>query len=580
MSDLWTSISKNHSKYLAGIDSGSIDTILLNTKFDISAKSRPVEPATFEVSIDTVNLVNESLRTLKFGGLLFVYGLPHELPYIGEFITNNNFEDTTGIFKYWITLEIDDVEAGETLEPRSMGLLMFLKSKSASRTPSPFHLNTSKVRTSHNFCSACGQNVKDWGGKKHLMNPNGTALSDVWKDFKKVKLSNHIVPDFILERVYELTSKPDFKFLNVLQTETSVIKVNKPNVIEYPHINATSQKLDSIKVNTVYNQDCVSFLDNVAKLHPDGFFDLVFADPPYNLQKNYSTYSDSSPDKEYLDWCEEWLAGMAKTLRKGGSLFILNLPKWSMHHSAFLNRFLEFRHWITWDALSDPRGKIMPAHYSLLYFTKSGAPPIFNYNLSDETAEQVQSPDSLTYCLRASCVKTRKKVGDDKKEELSDVWFDIHRIKHKRDRDAHPCQLPTRLLERIIKLTTNKDGVVFDPFSGAGTTATTALMLGRNFVTTEIDPNYVQISNNNISSLMTNIDLFGAPIITRASVPKGKHNASKKEVEIYLQSLAIKLGKEPSETDISTDNPIILEKIDSLYPSRLSAIKRCRVVLR
>lgn len=580
MNDLWRTINNNQSENLAGIDSQSINTVLLNTKFDIAAKLQPVELAAFELSADTANLINESLRILKFGGLFFVYGLPQELPYIGEFLTNNGFQDLTAIFKYWITLEIDDVDAVETLAPRSMGLLMFLKSKTNSKTPSPFILNTSKTRTPHNYCSACGQNTKDWGGKKHLMNPVGTALSDVWRDFKKVNLTNHIIPDFVLERIYELTATDDFKFLYIQQTEKSIVKINKSNAIEYPSVNANGHKLDSIEVNKVYNQDCVSFLDNVSKLHPDGFFDLVFADPPYNLQKDYSTYKDSSPDKVYLDWCEAWLAGMAKTLKAGGSLFILNLPKWSMHHSAFLNRFLEFRHWVTWDALSDPRGKIMPAHYSLLYFTKKGAPPIFNYGSSDETVEQVQSPDSPIYCLRASCVKTRKKLGDDKKEKLSDVWFDIHRIKHKRDRDAHPCQLPTRLLERIIKLTTIKGGIVFDPFSGAGTTAMASLMLGRQFVTTEIDPDYVQISNNNVESIMKNIDLFGEPIIKRASVRKIKHDTTKKEVELYLQGLALKLGKEPSETDISTDNPNILEKIDLLYPSRLSAIKQCRVVLR
>ena len=57
---------------------------------------------------------------------------------------------------------------------------------------------------------------------------------------------------------------------------------------------------------------------------------------------------------------------------------------------------------------------------------------------------------------------------------LSDVWADIHRIRHNTRRDAHPCQLPEPLLERLILMTTDEGDVILDPFMGAGTTALTS----------------------------------------------------------------------------------------------------------
>jgi site-specific DNA-methyltransferase (adenine-specific) len=82
---------------------------------------------------------------------------------------------------------------------------------------------------------------------------------------------------------------------------------------------------------------------------------------------------------------------------------------------------------------------------------------------------------------------------------LSDVWTDIHRIKHNKYRDNHPCQLPVHLLERIILMSSDKDDTVLDPFSGTGTTALAAKRLGRNYIGFELDNEYVRISENKLS---------------------------------------------------------------------------------
>ena len=221
-----------------------------------------------------------------------------------------------------------------------------------------------------------------------------------------------------------------------------------------------------------------------------------------------------------------------------------------------LNQHLDFQRWIAWDALSDPRGKLMPAHYALLWYTKPGAPPVVN------DLPEIDAPD---YCLRAGCIQKRKAAGDDRQVPLTDIWWDIHRIRHKRDRDHHPCQLPEKLLERIIRLTTEPGHVVFDPFGGTGTTGLVAKRLGRHFVLTELDPTYVKIARARL-----------AHDTPRKSVARPRPTASKRAIELQLQALARKLGRVPEEDEIPAET---LRQIDERYPYRSAALKRCRVAL-
>lgn len=230
-------------------------------------------------------------------------------------------------------------------------------------------------------------------------------------------------------------------------------------------------------LNKVYIGDCL----RIMKEFDSECVDVAFADPPYNLQKGYSHYKDDKADKEYLKWCNQWLGEMTRLIKKTGSLYVLNLPKWAVHHAVFLDKKLYRRNWITWDALSTPLGKLMPAHYSLLYYTKDENNFIFNKQKTNNT---------YCSCYREKCIASRRNI---KEEPLSDVWFDIHRIRHRKRRDAHPCQLPLKLLERIILTSSNPDGIIFDPFMGVGTTALVAKLLHRNYTGCEIDSKYQRI---------------------------------------------------------------------------------------
>jgi site-specific DNA-methyltransferase (adenine-specific) len=241
-------------------------------------------------------------------------------------------------------------------------------------------------------------------------------------------------------------------------------------------------------LNKIYQGDCLVAMDWLYREF-GAFVDLAFADPPYNLEKSYKGYDDDLKDREYLEWCNEWLLAYTKLLKPNGSLFVLNLPKWSNYHAVFLNQHLYFQNWIVWDALSDPRGLVMPAHYSLLHYSKH--PTEFTLNPQEKIEPAVR-------CLRPKCIKSRSSSLH--RENLTNIWHDVHRIKHKKDRDAHPCQLPEKLLERIIKLASNPEDVVFDAFMGTGTSAVVAKKLERNYLGIENNANYIEIASKRLQN--------------------------------------------------------------------------------
>lgn len=305
----------------------------------------------------------------------------------------------------------------------------------------------------------------------------------------------------------------------------------------------------------------------ILKQYPNNSVDLVFADPPYNLEKSYNVYDDELGKEAYLDLCNKWLKEYIRILKPTGSLFVLNLPHWSMYHAVFLNQYLYFQNWIVWDALSEPRGKLMPAHYGLLFYTKH--PTDFNYYF-----DELRDIDSREYCLRASCIRRRKLAGVDKKETLSDIWSDIHRIKHRRDRDYHPCQLPDSLLERIIKLTTREGDIVLDALAGTGTTAVVASQLGRRYVAIDIDDVYVQITKDKINQVRK------SGHVKRESIHRAKGKYSKKALQIELQRIASELGRAPTKNDVEKMSSYGVEAFIETFPTWGKALKAAKLELR
>jgi site-specific DNA-methyltransferase (adenine-specific) len=521
----------------------------------------------------------ECIRVLKEGGILFVQGLPAILPELGVFL------EKSLTFKYWIAIESVLIETAQ-LPSAHAAVLLFTKGNG--------RFNIKHTRLPHQYCAACKRTLKDWGGKAHLMNSNGYVISDVIKDIPPANNYNQMSKPLFDILIQMLDFHPQKNQADTL-IETPIPEIagivapeeglawREGAVLAEPAVQyvlpdfsrpPAEQKESCYQptpapiigddlFDVVHQGDAIEIL----KQYPDESVDLVFADPPYNLAKDYIVYGDDRAEHQYIEWCNGWLNEYIRILKPTGALLVLNLPRWGMHHAAFLNQHLYFQNWIVWDALSEPRGKMMPAHYALLFYTKHHSNFTFNY-------DAVNPIDDRHYCLRASCIRKRKRIGDDDQVNLNDIWWDIHRIKHRRNRDYHPCQLPDSLMERIIKLTTNPGDVVLDALAGAGTTPIVALQLGRRYVAIDLDPYYVQMMKDKLSQIKS------IGYIPRQSVNQPLRTVTKKALQLELRKLATRLGRLPTPEDVQKESQYNLQVFLETFPTWGKALKAAKLEMQ
>ncbi|MBE3584199.1 MAG: site-specific DNA-methyltransferase [Limnochordaceae bacterium] len=482
--------------------------------------------------------VLQQLRRVLDDAVVYVVDLPRWLPFHALALEEEGLR-----FKNWIAVAV--AAAAEPpgasrhlsvpLTPVHTGILVYVTD--------PVFVALQKVREPHQTCRRCHLPLADWGGKKAQRNPAGRVISDIWvhtpffppealsqaghassaaaASSSQTPGSQEEAQAEILRRLFGLARGQGRRAAVVVQPEfADELPAPPPNLPTLSISQSTPEPAPTqptptrptnvqpllqrdqplaarplyeplpldptapLALDTLYQADVVAALRHV----PDDSIDLAFADPPYNLEKEYSRYEDDRQESEYLRWCEEWLAEYVRILKPTGSLFVVNLPRWAVHHAAYLSSRLYLQHWIAWDALSEPRGRIMPAHYAVLYYTKS--PTGFTFH-----PQRCYPPD---YCFRARCVRRRDPQAETM--PLTDIWYDIHRIRHRRDRDAHPCQLPLRLLDRIIEMATNPGQVVLDGFAGTGSAMITAYQRGRHFIGVDIDPKYLTITAHKLRS--------------------------------------------------------------------------------
>jgi len=243
-------------------------------------------------------------------------------------------------------------------------------------------------------------------------------------------------------------------------------------------------------INKVIEGDCLEVMKKI----PNNSVDVTFADPPFNLKKKYNSYYDKHEVEEYLSWCKKWIAEMVRITKPTGSIFVHNIPKWLIYFGSYLNEFAIFRHWIAWNAMGSPLGKtLLPNHYGILYYVKSNEYKFYDIRMLHKRCR--------------NCHYILQDYGGKKSQMhqfgplVSDVWTDIHRIRHKKRRDEHPCQLPIHLLERLLLMSSDEKDIVLDPFIGTGTTAIASKKLGRKFIGIDIDPKYVEITHKKLEEV-------------------------------------------------------------------------------
>ncbi|MGB7667091.1 MAG: site-specific DNA-methyltransferase [Candidatus Acidiferrales bacterium] len=266
-----------------------------------------------------------------------------------------------------------------------------------------------------------------------------------------------------------------------MRVRQAVIKWKKEIFDASPFLKNDERPSYSTALGALFAKDCLKALPNFR----DCVVDTVFADPPFNVGKAYGdTTNDRLPEEQYLAWCKDWVQECVRVLRPGGSIFIYNLPKWNISIGAYLNKLgMEFRHWISIEisACLPIPGRLHPSHYSLLYYSK-GKPKTFR---------RIRTP--ILTCRH--CGGEVKDYGGHRDAmnpdgvTLKDVWTDIPPVRHwkfkSRNRTANA--LSTKILDRVIEMSTRPGDLVLDPFGGSGTTFAVCESKHRHWLGMEID---------------------------------------------------------------------------------------------
>lgn len=248
----------------------------------------------------------------------------------------------------------------------------------------------------------------------------------------------------------------------------------------------------ALPLNRVLDGECTEIMNAL----PECSVDLIFADPPYNLQLRGELHRpdnskvDAVDDhwdqfasfRKYDEFTKLWLAAAKRLLKPNGAIWVIG----SYHNIFRVGSELQNQgFWLLNDVVwrkSNPmpnfRGKrLTNAHETLLWASKSEASKYtFNYEALKALNEGVQ--------MRSDWVLP--------------ICTGHERLKNDRGEKAHPTQKPESLLHRILVATTNPGDVVLDPFFGTGTTGAVAKKLGRDFIGIEREVNYCAIAEKRL----------------------------------------------------------------------------------
>ncbi len=223
---------------------------------------------------------------------------------------------------------------------------------------------------------------------------------------------------------------------------------------------------------------------------PDYSIDLIFADPPYNIGKNFNGFKDKWEfENDYLEWSYSWLNLCVKKLKHNGSLYLMASTQSMPYFDLYLRDRLTILSRIVW--YYDSSGVQAKKYYGSLY------EPIL-YCVKDKRNYTFNSSDILVEAKTGSVRKLidyRKATPSvyNSKKVPGNVW-EFPRVRYRMaEYEEHPTQKPTSLLERIIKASSNEGDVVLDIFSGTFTTSFVAKQLNRKSIGIELQEKYLQI---------------------------------------------------------------------------------------
>lgn len=233
--------------------------------------------------------------------------------------------------------------------------------------------------------------------------------------------------------------------------------------------------------------DAISLLKEL----PDNSINLIVADPPYNLGKDYGNNHDLKGFDDYLEFTRQWTSEAKRVLKDDGSMYVFMGVRFISYLYDILDREQElfFNSWVVWhytQGLGKTKG-FSPRHDDILVFNKTKN---FKFNLDDVRVPQ----------------KYYRARNNMRGANPGDVWKFSHVHYSNPNRQNHPTQKPEGLIERMILACSDKGDTVLDPFSGSGTTMRVCQQLERKGVGFELNPEYVEMTKARLSEPFNGFD--------------------------------------------------------------------------
>lgn len=219
--------------------------------------------------------------------------------------------------------------------------------------------------------------------------------------------------------------------------------------------------------------------------------DLIFADPPYNIGKDFGNNIDRWPDlKSYVGWCKTWIDECMRVLKDDGTLYFMTATQHMPYLDVFVSEKYHVLSRIVWTY--DSSGVQSKKSFGSLY------EPILMVSKSKDSRVVFNAEDIMVEAKTGA----KRKLIDYRKDPPrpynsrkvpGNVW-NFPRVRFRmREYENHPTQKPEALLDRIIRASSNPGDIVLDPFSGTFTTGAVAVRNGRRTVGIEINPDYFEI---------------------------------------------------------------------------------------
>jgi site-specific DNA-methyltransferase (adenine-specific) len=228
--------------------------------------------------------------------------------------------------------------------------------------------------------------------------------------------------------------------------------------------------------------------------------DLIFADPPYNLSKNFNCLCFSQrPLADYEKWLDSWLGKIPRILKPTGSIYICTDWRGSAAVHQVAAKYFRVRSRITWER---EKGRGAKANWKNaaedIWFCTAGDRYTFNLE-AVKLKRKVLAP----YTDENKKPKDWRQDGPDRfrMTHPSNLWTDLTvPFWSMPENTRHPTQKPEKLLARIILAGSNPGDIVLDPFLGSGTTSVVAKKLGRRYIGVEFDPEYCCLAQKRLDA--------------------------------------------------------------------------------